>query len=71
MAIISDAADEGLTAQVALAARGDEAAFTRIVAAHHDDMTRVCFVVCGDLDLAEEAVQIGLVDRLAQARDPA
>ena len=25
--------------------------------AHHDDMTRVCFVICGDLDVADEAVQ--------------
>jgi RNA polymerase sigma-70 factor (ECF subfamily) len=38
------------------AADGDEAAFTRIVAAHHDDMVRVSFVVCGDVDVAEEAV---------------
>ena len=38
------------------AADGDEAAFTSIVAAHHDDMVRVSFVVCGDADLAEEAV---------------
>ena len=42
---------------VALAASGDEAAFARIVDAHHADMTRVCFAICGDLDLAEEAVQ--------------
>jgi RNA polymerase sigma-70 factor (ECF subfamily) len=41
---------------VRLAADGDEAAFTRIVAAHHDDMIRVSFVVCGDADLADEAV---------------
>src|SRR6187402_231806 len=38
------------------AADGDEAAFTRIVEAHHDDMLRVSFVVCGDADLADEAV---------------
>ena len=38
------------------AADGDEAAFTRIVAAHHNDMLKVSFVVCGDADLAEEAV---------------
>jgi RNA polymerase sigma-70 factor (ECF subfamily) len=41
---------------VGLAADGDAAAFTRIVAAHHEDMVRVCFVVCGDPDLTEEAV---------------
>jgi RNA polymerase sigma-70 factor (ECF subfamily) len=43
---------------VALAANGDEAAFARIVAAHHDDMIRVCYAISGDLDLAEEAVQV-------------
>ena len=41
---------------VGQAAAGDEAAFTRIVAAFHDDMVRVSFVVCGDADLADEAV---------------
>jgi RNA polymerase sigma-70 factor (ECF subfamily) len=41
---------------VTQAAAGDEAAFSRIVAAHHDDMIRVSFVVCGDADLAEDAV---------------
>jgi RNA polymerase sigma-70 factor (ECF subfamily) len=57
MAITSDTAAESPTSVVALAARGDEAAFTRIVRARHDDMTRVCFVICGDLDLADDAVQ--------------
>jgi RNA polymerase sigma-70 factor (ECF subfamily) len=50
-------ADEGAAGAVALAVAGDEAAFTRIIRAHHDDMTRVSFLVCGDLDLADEAVQ--------------
>ena len=36
---------------------GDEAAFARIVAAHHADMARIAYVVCGDLDIAEEAEQ--------------
>jgi len=48
--------EDSLAAAVASAAAGDEAAFARIVRAHHDDMTRVCFVICGDLDLADEAV---------------
>lgn len=47
----ADAAD-----LIARARAGDEAAFTRIVAAHHDAMTRVAFIVTGDLDLADEAV---------------
>lgn len=73
MATYSDAADEGLAHQVALAVRGDEAAFTRIVRAHHDDMTRVCYVVCGDLDIADEAVQAAWSiawRRLSTLRDP-
>jgi RNA polymerase sigma-70 factor (ECF subfamily) len=39
------------------AANGDEVAFARIVAACHDDMARVCFIVCRDTDLAQEATQ--------------
>ena len=50
-------AEEPIVRAVALAASGDEAAFARIVRAHHGDMTRVCFLICGDLDLADEAVQ--------------
>jgi RNA polymerase sigma-70 factor, ECF subfamily len=49
--------DDSIRAAVARAARGDEVAFARIVAAHHDDMARVAFVVCGDGELAQEAVQ--------------
>jgi RNA polymerase sigma-70 factor (ECF subfamily) len=45
------------TGWVRLAIDGDEAAFARIVAAHHRDMVQVCYVICGDLDLADEAVQ--------------
>jgi RNA polymerase sigma-70 factor (ECF subfamily) len=39
------------------AVAGDESAFARIVAAHHSDMARIAFFVCGDLDVAEEAEQ--------------
>ena len=49
--------DESIRAAVARAASGDEVAFARIVAAHHDDMARVAFVVCGDVEMAQEAVQ--------------
>ncbi len=42
---------------VAQAAAGDAAAFARIVAEHHDDMARVCFVICGNRDEAQDAVQ--------------
>ena len=48
---------DALGAMVARAAHGDEVAFARIVAAHHDDMARVAYVMCGDVDLAQEAVQ--------------
>jgi len=40
------------------AAAGDAIALERIVARYHDDMARVCMVVCGgDADLAQESVQ--------------
>jgi RNA polymerase sigma factor (sigma-70 family) len=39
------------------AVAGDELAFARIVAAHHDDMTRVAFVITRDVELAQEAAQ--------------
>jgi RNA polymerase sigma-70 factor, ECF subfamily len=48
----------GLAAMtVAQAAAGDAAAFADIVARHHDDMARVCFVICGNQDAAQDAVQ--------------
>ena len=56
MTVLSSRLGDPVADVVSQAADGDEAAFTRIVAAHHDDMVRVSFVVCGDADLAEEAV---------------
>ena len=53
---------------------GDEAAFTRIVARYHPDLLRIGFVVCGDVDAAEEAAQSAWVvawRRLADLRDGA
>jgi RNA polymerase sigma-70 factor (ECF subfamily) len=44
-------------AMVARAAAGDRVAFARIVEAHHGDMARVAYVVCGDQEMAEDAVQ--------------
>jgi DNA-directed RNA polymerase specialized sigma24 family protein len=55
MATVTGQIEENLAGAVAVA--GDEAAFVRIIRAHHDDMTRVCFVICGDLDVADDAVQ--------------
>jgi RNA polymerase sigma factor (sigma-70 family) len=65
--------DDGLAAAVTLARAGDETAFARIIKAHHDDMTRVCFVICGDLDVADEAVQAAwpiVWRKLGSLRDP-
>ncbi len=42
---------------VASAVAGDDLAFERIIAAHHEDMRRVCVVMCHDDELANEAVQ--------------
>ena len=42
---------------IASAAAGDEVAFRRIIAAHHDDMRRVCQAISGDHAIADEAVQ--------------
>ena len=66
--------DDGLAGALALASAGDEMAFARIIQAHHDDMTRVCFVMCGDLDVADEAVQAAwpiIWRKLGSLRDPA
>jgi len=52
---------------------GDEVAFARIVAAHHNDMARIAYFVCGDLDMAEEAEQSAWAvayRRLKDLRDP-
>jgi RNA polymerase sigma-70 factor (ECF subfamily) len=51
------AVDPDLVGAVASAAAGDDLAFERIVAAHHEDMRRVCVVMCHDDEVAEEAVQ--------------
>ncbi|MDR3545545.1 MAG: sigma-70 family RNA polymerase sigma factor [Candidatus Limnocylindrales bacterium] len=46
-----------IASEVQRAAAGDEAAFARIVAAHHAEMARIAYGVCGDSGLAEDAVQ--------------
>lgn len=58
---------------LAEAAAGDTVAFARIVRAHHDDMARVCFVISGDADLAQDAVQAAWSTawrKLGSLRDP-
>jgi RNA polymerase sigma-70 factor (ECF subfamily) len=73
MAIVRLQTENNLAGVVAQAAAGDEVAFARIVQAHHDDMTRVCFVICGDVDIADEAVQAAWPiawRKLGSLRDP-
>jgi RNA polymerase sigma-70 factor (ECF subfamily) len=64
---------DGQRSIIARAIAGDEIAFARIVAAYHDDMARIAYVVCGDLDIAEEAEQAAwgvAYRRLKDLRDP-
>jgi RNA polymerase sigma-70 factor (ECF subfamily) len=51
------AATESTTAVLEQAVAGDEVAFARIVAAHHADMVRVAYGICGEGALAQDAVQ--------------
>lgn len=60
-------------ALVARAAAGDRVAFARIVQAYHGDMARVAYVVSGDTELAEDAVQAAWSiawRKLGSLRDP-
>ena len=55
------------------AAAGDKAAFARLVALHHDAMSRVAFLVSGDVEIGRDAVQAAWAvvrDRIAELRDP-
>ena len=59
---------------IELAAAGDEIAFARIVAVHHEHMARIAYFVSGDLDVAADAEQAAWAiawRRLATVRDPA
>jgi RNA polymerase sigma-70 factor (ECF subfamily) len=56
-----------------LAAAGDEVAFARLVATHHGDMTRLAYVITGEVALAEDAVQSAWIRAwrsLRSIRDP-
>jgi len=62
-----------LASTVADAVAGDAMAFARIVRAHHDDMVRVCHVICGDIELAQDATQAAwpiVWRKLGALRDP-
>jgi RNA polymerase sigma-70 factor (ECF subfamily) len=59
---------------VQAAVEGDVMAFARIVRAHHDDMARVCRVICGDPDAAQDAAQAAWPiawQKLRTLREPA
>jgi RNA polymerase sigma-70 factor (ECF subfamily) len=58
---------------LASAAAGDEVAFSRIVAKHHDDMRKVCMAIADDRSIADEATQSAWViawKRLGDVSDP-
>lgn len=58
---------------VSAAVAGDHDAFAQIMATHDGDMTRVCMVICGDVNSARHAVQSAWPiawQRLGSLRDP-
>jgi len=58
MVTISARSDEITGGTVEQAAAGDAVALARIIARYHDDMARVCVVICGgDREAAADAVQ--------------
>src|SRR4051812_12514861 len=64
---------EDVRGTVASAAAGDVVSLARIVERYHRDMARVCAVITGDPDTAEEAVQAAWPvawRRLGSLRDP-
>jgi RNA polymerase sigma-70 factor, ECF subfamily len=55
------------------AAAGDPLAFARIVAAHHPAMLRVAYGICGDTEVARDAVQAAWLiawRKLGSVREP-
>lgn len=60
-------------ADIRRAVAGDHAAFTRIVQAHHGEMTRLAYVIAGDESLAQDAAQSAWVvawSKLGSMREP-
>ena len=65
-------ADRRTADVLASAAAGDEFAFRRIIATHHDDMRKVCMAIADDRAIADEATQAawGIAwKRLGDVRD--
>src|SRR5262245_10413805 len=72
MAAVTSSAGE-IERLLASAAAGDESAFASIVGTHHEDMRRVCVVVVGSEDVADEAVEAAWSKawrKLGTVRDP-
>jgi RNA polymerase sigma-70 factor (ECF subfamily) len=57
MEVVTRVVDPERTDVLSSAAAGDEYAFRRIIAEHHEDMRRVCLAIAGDDTIADEAVQ--------------
>ena len=73
MEAMTGTAARDLSEFVEPAAAGDEAAFTRIVAAYDNEMYRVCVAVCRDQTIAADAVQSAWSiawRKLKKVRDP-
>jgi len=69
--VIAEAESQSSIVERAIA--GDEVAFAWIVALYHDDMARIAYFVCGNLDIAEEAEQSAWAiayRRLKDLREP-
>jgi RNA polymerase sigma-70 factor, ECF subfamily len=65
---------KAIEATVRLAATGDHAAFSRLVAEHHASMARVAFVVCGEAETTQDVVQSAWTiawKRIGSLRNPA
>ena len=73
MEAMTKALDPDISAAIASAAAGDDLAFGRIVATHHNEMYSICVVICRDRPLAEEAVQAAwsiVWKKLGSVREP-
>ena len=74
MEAVTRTAVRGQTDLLAAAAAGDEVAFRHIIAAHQEDMRRVCLAVVRDPAVAEEATQAAWLiawKRLGNVQDAA
>ena len=74
MEVVTRMTDRAQAGLLAAAAAGDEFAFRRIIAAHHDDMRRVALSIARDGAVAEEAMQAAWLiawKRIGDVRDEA